>query len=82
MYKLFQNETEEQIVAFIKTMTEARWQEPESLETKADVLDVIMKFWPYIKPVLSIAKIFTNSKIDALIDAVITWGDNYTIDEE
>jgi len=74
MQKLFVNTPDEVLVEHISTMNA-----PSSdLQSKADKLDVIMKFWPYIKPVLSIAKIFTNSKIDALIDAVIQWGDEYT----
>lgn len=86
MKKIFQNTPDEKFNEMISTMENKLTVADHGIEAimndKADKLDVIMKFWPYIKPVLSIAKVFTNDKIDALIDAVIAWGNEYVKNEE
>jgi len=78
--KLFKNVSDETIIKWTETLKIGL---PERLEGQElapgeTVLDVIMKFWPVFKPILKAAKLFTGNLVDALIDALIYFGDNYT----
>jgi len=78
--KLFKNVSDETIIRWTEQLRAglpARLPEQE-LAPGETILDIIMKFWPVFKPILKAAKLFTGDIVDALIDALIYFGDNYT----
>ena len=65
--------TKEQIQAAIDLEKNATTS--ASLPKSISVND-FCKYWPWIKRILSFAKLFTGESTDKIIDEIIKWGDS------